>query len=85
MALRMRKSMTIAKGVRINFSKKGASLSFGTKGLRHSIHTSGRRTTSIGIPGSGLSYVKTSSGKKMANPNRQPQLPSPTAKTGTLE
>ncbi|NLM20385.1 MAG: DUF4236 domain-containing protein, partial [Peptococcaceae bacterium] len=37
MALRMRKSMTIAKGVRINFSKKGASLSFGTKGLRHSI------------------------------------------------
>jgi hypothetical protein len=68
MALRMRKSMTIAKGVRINFSKKGASLSFGTKGLRHSIHTSGRRTTSIGIPGSGLSYVKTSSGKKWRTP-----------------
>jgi len=64
MGLRMRKSFTIAKGVRLNFGKKGASLSFGTKGLRHSIHTGGRRTTSIGLPGTGLSYVKTAGGSK---------------------
>lgn len=61
MALRMRKSVKIAKGVNLNFGKTGASLSFGPRGLRQTIHSNGRRTTSIGIPGSGISYVKTKS------------------------
>ena len=64
MGLRMHKSITICKGVRVNFGKTGTSLSFGTKGLRHTIHSSGRRTSSIGIPGTGLSYVTSSGGKK---------------------
>lgn len=59
MGLRVRKSIQICKGVKVNFGTTGASLSFGTKGLRHTIHTSGRQTTSIGIPGTGISYVKT--------------------------
>lgn len=67
MGLRMRKSITLGKGVKVNFGTKGASLSFGIKGLRQTIHTSGRRTTSIGIPGSGLSYVKTASGPLFKN------------------
>jgi hypothetical protein len=61
MGLRMRKSITISKGIRLNIGKTGTSLSTGTSGLRQTIHSSGRRTTSIGIPGTGLSYV-TSSG-----------------------
>ncbi|MFS0574039.1 DUF4236 domain-containing protein [Sporosarcina sp. 179-K 3D1 HS] len=64
LALRMRKSFTITKGVRMTVSKTGVGVSIGTRGLRHSIHSSGRRTSTIGIPGSGISYVKTSSGKK---------------------
>lgn len=65
MGLRVRKSIQICKGVRLNLGTTGASLSFGTKGLRHTIHTSGRRTTSVGIPGTGISYVKThGTGKK---------------------
>ncbi len=64
MGLRMRKSIQICKGVRLNFGTSGASLSFGTKGLRHTIHTSGRRTTSVGIPGTGISYTKTHGTKK---------------------
>lgn len=64
MGLRMRKSIQICKGVKLNFGTTGASLSFGTKGLRHTIHTSGRRTTSVGIPGTGISYVKTHGSKK---------------------
>ena len=64
MALRMRKSFKIAKGVRVNVSKSGIGVSVGTRGLRHSIHSSGRRTSTIGIPGSGISYVKTSTAKK---------------------
>ena len=69
MGLRMRKSITICKGVRLNFGKSGTSLSFGTRGLRQTIHSSGRRTTSIGIPGSGLSYVTSSGGKKRQTPS----------------
>ncbi len=64
MGLRVRKSIQICKGVRLNFGTSGASVSFGTKGLRHTIHTSGRRTTSVGIPGTGISYVKTHGTKK---------------------
>lgn len=64
MSLRVRKSIQICKGVRLNLGSTGASLSFGTKGLRHTIHTSGRRTTSIGIPGTGISYVKTHGSKQ---------------------
>lgn len=64
MGLRVRKSFTIAKGVRVTVGKTGVGMSVGTRGLRHSIHSSGRRTSTIGIPGSGISYVKTSSGKK---------------------
>ena len=37
-------------------------ISVGTKGARMSINSSGRRTTSIGVPGTGLSYVKSSGG-----------------------
>ncbi|SEM73307.1 Protein of unknown function [Mesobacillus persicus] len=64
MAFRFRKSVKIAKGVRLNFGKKGMGVSFGTRGMRYSIHSSGRRTKSVGIPGTGLSYVETSTGKK---------------------
>ncbi len=69
MGLRTRKSITICKGVRLNFGKTGTSLSFGTRGLRQTIHSSGRRTSSIGIPGTGLSYVTTSGGKKRQTPS----------------
>lgn len=52
MALRMRKSFKIAKGVRVNVSKSGVGLSVGTRGLRHTIHSSGRRTSTIGLQSS---------------------------------
>ncbi|MCQ6276231.1 DUF4236 domain-containing protein [Bacillus sp. V3B] len=63
MGLRFRKSFKIAPGVRLNVGKKSAGLSFGVNGLRHSINSSGRRMSSVGIPGTGLSYVTTKSGK----------------------
>jgi len=64
MGLRFRKSFKIAPGVRVNVGKKSAGLSFGGKGLRYSINTNGRRTTSVGIPGTGLYHVSTSSSGK---------------------
>lgn len=63
----MRKSITIAKGVRLNIGKKGMGLSFGTRGLRYSINSSGRRTTTVGIPGTGISYSTSSGGKRNYN------------------
>ena len=73
MGVRFRKSIKICKGVKVNFGKTGASLTVGTRGLHHTIHTSGRRTSSVGIPGTGLSYVETSGGgrKKTSGSKKQ--------------
>lgn len=53
MGFRMRKSMKIAPGVRLNVSKRGVGASVGAGGVRYSAHSSGRRTVSArsGIPG----------------------------------
>lgn len=76
MGFRFRKSINLGKGVRINFNKKSAGISFGTKGARYSFNSNGRRTASVGIPGTGLYYTKTSGGsshkktsKKKSNTN----------------
>jgi hypothetical protein len=63
MGLRIRKSISLGKGVRLNVGKSGVGVSFGTRGLRYSINSSGRRTTTVGIPGTGLSY-STSTGAR---------------------
>lgn len=63
MGLRVRKSISIGKGVRLNFGKTGVGVSFGGRGMRYSIHSSGRKTATVGIPGSGISYSITSGGK----------------------
>ncbi|NLM12113.1 MAG: DUF4236 domain-containing protein [Clostridiaceae bacterium] len=85
MGLRVRKSIKICKGVRVNFGKTGASISFGTRGLRHTIHTSGRRTSSIGIPGTGISYVKTNNTRSSVSNRYQTQAKSNQAHENLLE
>ena len=57
MGMRYRKSIKLLPGVRLNLNKKSASISFGTKGLRHTISTTGKSHTTIGIPGTGISYT----------------------------
>lgn len=64
MGFRFRKSFKIAPGVRLNVGKKSSSVSFGVKGLRTTVSTSGKRTHTVGIPGTGISHVSTSGGKK---------------------
>ncbi len=64
MGLRFRKSITLCKGVKLNLGGKSASVSVGTKGIHQSFSTTGRTTTSIGIPGTGVSYVKSVNMKK---------------------
>jgi hypothetical protein len=55
-SLRFRKSIKIAPGLRLNVNKKSVGLSAGVRGARYSVNSSGRRTRSVGIPGTGLSY-----------------------------
>ena len=61
MPFRIRKSIKIAPGVRMTVSKSGIGTSVGGKGVRYSVHSSGRRTVSAGISGTGLGYTKTTS------------------------
>ncbi|WP_316608714.1 DUF4236 domain-containing protein [uncultured Ruminococcus sp.] len=59
MGLRFRKTISLFPGVRLNLSKSGVGVSAGVPGLRGSINSSGRVTGTVGIPGTGVSYVKT--------------------------
>jgi tetratricopeptide (TPR) repeat protein len=64
MGFRMRKSIKVAPGVRVNVSKRGVGASVGGKGGRYSVHSSGRKTVSAGsgiVPG--VYYQKSVSGK----------------------
>lgn len=60
---RFRRSLRIAPGVRLNVSKTGSSVSFGGRGATLNVSRRGTRTT-IGLPGSGLSYVDQQSWKQ---------------------
>src|SRR4051794_31574109 len=64
MGFRMRKSIKVAPGVRLNVSKRGVGASVGGRGARYSVHSSGRRTITAGsgvVPG--VYYQKSVSGK----------------------
>ena len=76
MAIRFRKSVTIGGGLRLNVGKTGIGMSVGVPGARYTINSSGRQTRSIGLPGTGVGYVSTtSSGRRRAARSRatQPQ------------
>ena len=56
MGLNFRKSINLGKGFKLNIGKKSVGISGGVKGARVSINSSGRKTVTLGIPGTGLSY-----------------------------
>ncbi|MBQ2679750.1 MAG: DUF4236 domain-containing protein [Firmicutes bacterium] len=64
MGLRFRKSITICKGIKLNFNKDSYGLSIGGKGFGYTINSKGKRTSHIGIPGTGLSYTSSYINKK---------------------
>lgn len=72
MGLNFRKSIKIAPGIRVNISKKGlSSVSVGGKGARVNVSKKGTRTT-VGIPGTGLSYTTQSPYKKSKKFDKEP-------------
>lgn len=60
MPFRFRRTVRLLPGVRLNVSKSGLSTSFGGRGGRVTLGHGKTRTT-VGLPGTGLSYTATSS------------------------
>lgn len=58
--MRYQKRIKIGPGLRLNLSKSGVSLTVGPRGAHYTIGQNGRRTKSLGIPGSGISWVSRS-------------------------
>jgi hypothetical protein len=58
MPLRFRRSIRIAPGVRINVGKRSVSTNTGKRGADITLGGGHIRTT-IGVPGSGISYIET--------------------------
>lgn len=84
MGLRFRKSFKVAPGVKVNLNKKSTSITFGGKGVHKTYSSSGKKTTSVGIPGTGAYYTTSSGGgsgskkpsshKRIATDNLDPVL-----------
>ena len=64
MGFRFRRSMKILPGIRLTVGKKSIGISAGVPGARVSLNSSGRVTSSAGIPGSGLYWTESKSIKK---------------------
>ncbi len=57
MGFRLRKSISIGKFIRVNFSKSGIGYSVGVPGARLSRSAKGDTKTTYSIPGTGISYT----------------------------
>jgi tetratricopeptide (TPR) repeat protein len=81
---RARKAFKVMPGVRMTVTPRGISGSVGTGGARVSVHSSGRVTKSASLPGTGLSYVSTSSGSSRQRAAQPAPPPTRTPKPGFL-
>lgn len=75
MAMRFRKSLKLAPGLRLNISKKGASVRVGPKNAGYTAGTSGQRV-SASIPGTGVSFSSKVGKRKSDNQNTNSSMSS---------
>ncbi len=87
MGFQARKSIKLAPGVRMTFSKSGVSYSAGTKGYRVTKTASGRVQRTMSVPGTGVSHTKAVNGRSSGTPDRsyQPLKPGWLAPKGEKE
>ena len=62
MGLRLYRRVPLLPGVRLNVGTRGASVSFGHRGAWYTVGPHGRRTATLGFPGTGIRYTTTSGG-----------------------
>ena len=82
MGFRMRKSIKVVPGVRLNVSKTGVGASVGGKCGRYSAHSSGRKTVSAGTGVPGVYYQESVSGG--SSRRARPRPVAQTQETGSL-
>lgn len=86
MGLRFRRSMTLCKGVRLNFGKNGMSVSHGVKGFRQTYNlNTGKKTTTVGLPGTGIYYTTSEGGKKKTSSSTASKTSRAKAQTSTYD
>lgn len=57
MGVKYRKKVKLAQGINVNISKNGlSSISLGRRGCTANINKKGSVRTTVGLPGSGISY-----------------------------
>lgn len=88
MGLRLRKSIKVLRGLKLNLSKSGVSVTAGRRGACVTLSSRGTRAT-VGLPGTGISYsAKVSGGKKAAEAQpimeQGPRLKKPVSFLGKL-
>lgn len=66
--LRARRSIKVAPGFKVNLNKRSVGVTVGTRGAHYSVNTSGRRTSTVGLPGTGLSIVNYQGGRRTNRP-----------------
>ena len=64
MGFNFRKSINLGGGLKLNLGKKSVGISAGVKGARVSVISKGRKSATLSIPGTGISYTKTSTKKR---------------------
>src|SRR5579859_5710291 len=88
MGLRFSRRIHLLPGVRLNVSGSGPSVSFGHRGAWYTVGPGGRRTATLGWPGTGLRYTATTGGRTGSRPEpsasgpRQGVPPAPSALQG---
>jgi hypothetical protein len=58
-SFRFRKQFKLLPGVKLNVDKQSVSVTLGGRGAHVTYNSKGQRTTSVGLPGSGLSWRDT--------------------------
>lgn len=80
---RFRRSIQILPGLRLNLGKRSTSVSIGGRGAHVTIGGPRGTRTTIGIPGSGLSYSETTGHHQAAHgPQKAAQEPLPQGSAG---
>jgi len=67
---RFHRSIRLLPGLRLNISKRGGSVSVGGRGATVNLNKKGVRTT-VGLPGSGLSYVSQRNWREASRPSKR--------------
>ena len=77
MGLRFKKSIKVAPGVKLNLNKNSTSVTFGTRGVHYTVNSKGKKTASVGIPGTGISYTQSTKGNTHPRKSKKQPWPAP--------